>query len=100
MAVDVNAQYAFLEPTSKFNIALSLGGGYAFVYNSGGTLNVGGNLNWWFTEKFGLNVQGMMKYNSPDYSLAPHMYYAFSFVYRPNGDGLFYGRRFRWRNGI
>lgn len=97
-AFDINAQYALLNPEKKFNIALSLGGGYTSAYNPGGTLNVGGNLNWWFSEKFGLNVQGLVKYNSPDYSLAPHMFYGFSVVYRPSGNGG--GRQFRWRNGI
>jgi len=100
LGVDFNAQYSLFSLEKKFNIALSLGGGYTFAYKSGGTFNIGGNINWWFSKKFGLNLQGMMKYNSPDYSLAPHMYYAFSMVFRPDGKGLFLGGRFRWRNGL
>ena len=99
-AFDINAQYALFNLENKFNIALSLGGGYASAYNSGGTLNAGGNLNWWFSGSFGLNVQGMVKYNSPDYSLAPHMFYGFSLVFRPNGDGLGGDNQFIWRNGM
>lgn len=96
---DVNAQYALLNPENSFNIALSVGGGYAGGYHSGGTLNLGGNLNWWFSDSLGLNVQGLVKYNSPDYSLEPHMFYGFSLVYRPNRGGFGSGKRYRWRNG-
>lgn len=81
-AFDVNAQYFLLNPEKDFNIALSLGGGYAFGYHSGGTVNMGGNMSWWFTENVGFNLQGLVKYNSPDFSLEPHMYYAFGLVFK------------------
>lgn len=96
---DLNAQYAFLDPDEKFNAAVSLGGSFVSAYSSGTFLNVGGNLNYWFSENFGLNVQGMVKYNFPDHEIESHMFYALSIVYRPSGKGFGSGQNFRWRNG-
>ncbi len=81
-AIDGNVQYSILKPENRFSPYILAGGGYTFAFKSGGTVNAGIGANYWFSDVLGVNAQGMYKYNSPDFSLFPHMYYSFSIVYK------------------
>ena len=93
IGVDINFRYSFMDPTKDFTIFMLAGGGYTFAFYSGGTANIGTGANYWFSDKVGLNVEALYKYNSDDFKLAPHFYYGLSLVFRLNS-----GNSATWRN--
>ena len=93
-AFDAHVQYCLVNPENYFTPFLFTGGGYTFEDKSGGTFNVGIGGNYWFTEKYGFSAQGSYKYNSPDFSLRPHVFYSFSIIIKPNA----YNRRYKWNS--
>lgn len=99
-AVDGNVHYNFLETDRKFVPYVLIGAGYTFGdFNGGGTFNSGIGANLWLSSRVGLNAEGSLKYNSPDFSLVPHFYYSFSVIFKLEGSPS-YGRyrRYRWRS--
>jgi hypothetical protein len=101
-AIDGHLQYCLVNPENYFTPFLFAGGGYTFADKSGGTVNVGIGGNYWFTEKYGFSAQGSYKYNSPDFSLRPHVFYSFSIIIKPNAQRRYKWnarKRFNWRNG-
>jgi len=92
IGLDVNLRYGFLDPYKNFNIFALVGGGYTFVFNSGGTLNGGFGLNYWFNDTLGLQTQFFYKYNSTKFNLAPHFFYSLSLVFNLNSS-----KNFNWR---
>jgi len=103
-AIDAHVQYSLVNPENYFTPFLFTGGGYTFADKSGGTFNVGIGGNYWFTEKYGFSAQGSYKYNSPDFSLKPHVFYSFSIIIKPNAMSQRRykwnaRKKFNWRNG-
>jgi hypothetical protein len=93
IGIDINFRYSLLDTSKDFTIFLLAGGGYTFAFYSGGTVNTGIGVNYWFNNKIGLNFESMYKYNSSDFKLAPHFYYGLSLVYKPS-----LGKNNSWRN--
>lgn len=98
--VDLNFRYSFIDTSKDFTIFMLAGGGYTSAMSDGGattvgggTVNFGAGTNYWFNDKMGLNFEALYKYNSSDFTLAPHFYYALSLVYKLNT-----GKKSSWRN--
>lgn len=101
-ALDGNILYSLMDPESVFVPYIYAGGGYTFADKSGGTVNGGIGGKYWFNEKFGFCAQAGYKYNSPDFSLFPHVFYTFSVVMKVDSHKRFMWnsrRKFNWRNG-
>ncbi len=101
-ALDGNIQYCLVKPENYFAPFIYAGGGYTFAERSGGTVNAGIGVNFWFNESLGISGQGGYKYNSPDFQLYPHMFYSFSVIMKLNAQRRFMWnsrKRFNWRNG-
>jgi hypothetical protein len=97
LAFDVNLMYTFVKPIKNIDLFALAGGGYTFAFFSGGTVNFGLGSNYWINDSVGLNFQGMYKYNSKDYRLAPHFYYGFSIFFKFGGSRG--GKKFIWGGG-
>ncbi|MGV6845833.1 MAG: hypothetical protein ACWA42_06890 [Lutibacter sp.] len=97
LGFDVNALYTFLRPIEKLDLFAELGGGYTFAFFSGGTLNLGLGSNYWLNEFTGIKLQGMYKYNSNDFRLAPHFYYSFSVLFDLGAS--IKKKKFKWGGG-
>lgn len=91
--VDINLRYSFIDTAKDFTVFVLAGGGYTTAFYSGGTLNAGGGVNYWFTETVGVNFEALYKYNSSDFKLAPHFYYGLNLVFKLNT-----GNSSGWRN--
>lgn len=87
IGMDINFRYSFMDTSKDFTIFMLAGGGYTFASYSGATVNIGTGANYWFSDKVGLNLEALYKYNSDDFNLAPHFYYGLSLVYRLNSGG-------------
>jgi OOP family OmpA-OmpF porin len=80
-AMDGFARYGF-KKLGKFEPFFEAGVGYTTVdVIKSTTLNGGLGLNFWFSEKFGFNVQANYKYAFKDY-LAPHFQFNTGFSYK------------------
>ncbi|WP_298365038.1 hypothetical protein [uncultured Lutibacter sp.] len=102
LGFDGNVQYCFVNPENYFIPYVYAGGGYTFADKSGGTVNAGVGGKYWFNDAIGFCAQGGVKYNSPDFSLIPHVFYTFSVVMKldPHRRFMWNARkRFNWRNG-
>ncbi len=86
-------RYNFIDTSKEFTLFLLGGGGYTSAMNSGGTINFGGGLNYWFNNVIGINVQGLYKHSSSKHKLAPHFYSAISLVFKLKSKKVFI-----WRN--
>jgi hypothetical protein len=97
LAFDINLMYTLVKPIKNIELFALAGGGYTFAFYSGGTVNLGLGSNYWINDSVGLNLQGMYKYNSNAYRLAPHFYYALSVYFKWGGSRG--GKKFKWRGG-
>jgi len=97
--LDLNLRYSFIDTTKDFTIFVLAGTGYTsfnpetvwiggtpIKFGSGGTINIGGGANYWFSNTLGLNVEALYK-SSVSEKLPSHFYYGLSLVYRLNPPG-------------
>lgn len=105
IGMDINARYSFIDTTKDFTIFVLAGIGYnsfnpetvwvegiPIKFGSGGTLNIGGGANYWFSNTLGLNFEALYKSSLSD-KLPSHFYYGLSLVFRLNS-----GNSSDWRN--
>lgn len=89
--LDATLQYNILEKSQKFKPYVFVGGGYTWVDSKGwGLLDVGLGTNYWFSNKFGLKIDGMYKHSGDNkHKVLSHFLYSFSIVYRLNTNSKF-----------
>jgi len=105
IGMDINGRYSFIDTTKDFTIFVLAGLGYTsfnpytgsingtlISFGSGGTLNIGGGANYWFSNTLGLNFETLYKSGLSD-KLPSHFYYGLSLVFRFNS-----GKSSDWRN--
>jgi len=106
IVMDINARYSFIDTNKDFTIFVLAGlgynsfnpetvwvGGVPIKFGSGGTFNIGGGANYWFSDTFGLNFESLYKFSLAD-KLPSHFYYGLSLVFRVKSENSF-----NWRNG-
>jgi len=100
IGMDINARYSFIDTTKDFTIFVLAGLGYNsfnptvpndYPMGSAATLNLGGGVNYWFSDTLGLNFEALYKHGSNN--LPSHFYYGLSLVFRLNS-----GKSSDWRN--
>lgn len=104
-AVDARVKYSFMELIGSkwFDPALHVGGGYTWLGDdaSGGTVNGGLGITFWFTEQVGLELQSTYKHSFDDRAergmadnLPAHMQHFAGLVFKfggkdTDGDGIY-----------
>lgn len=87
----IGTYFKFLEPTAH------IGGGYTFIGdNSGGTVNGGLGLNFWFSEVVGLSLRSTYKHSFDDIrtEMPSHMQHFAGIIFKfggkdSDGDGIY-----------
>lgn len=105
VAMDINFRYSFIDTTKDFTLFALAGVGYTsfnpetiwiggtpIKFGSGGTLNIGGGANYWFSDTLGLNFEALYK-SSVSEKLSSHFYAGLSLVFRLKSKG-----NDRWRD--
>ena len=86
--------HKLVSETSKFNPYTSLGFGYTWLGNLESTsLNGSLGLNYWLTERLGLNLESKLKYTF-NFDLEEHFQHSFGIVFKfggfeSDGDGIY-----------